>query len=159
MTARKITAKERATSTPRLHLDEKTGATVLTPKVTKTTKATPVKHSALRDDKLSLRVVKTAPVKVTKASLVRAQFDAGASLTEAAKATGADPAYVWDICAKWQIATGRMVPRNGRAPKVAAVATGKAEDTCLHCGEARVHVNHQLLPPTDGFHAFEESAS
>jgi transposase-like protein len=175
MTARKITAKERATSTPRLHLDEKTGATVLTPKVRKVTRATPVKHSALRDDKLSLRIVKTAPVKVTKSSLVRAEFEKGASLTEAAKATGVDPAFIWDLAKAWQEKTGRMVPRNGRAPKVvvavakapavkktpakkvAAVATEKAEDTCLHCGEARIHANHQLLPPTDGFHAFEEA--
>ena len=135
MTARKITAKERATSTPRLHLDPKTGATVLAPKVPavkKTTRATPVK---------------TAPVKVTKSSLVRAEFEKGASLTEAAKATGVDPAFVWDLAKVWQEKTGRMVPRNGRAPKVAvekvakvpavkktpvkkvaAVATEKAED-------------------------------
>ena len=74
MTARK--------TTPRLHIDEKTGATVLD------AKKAPVKHSALRDDKLSLRVVKTPEVKVTKSSLVRAEFEKGASLTEAAKATG-----------------------------------------------------------------------
>jgi hypothetical protein len=112
MTARK--------TTPRLHIDEKTGATVLD------AKKAPVKHSALRDDKLSLRVVKTAEVKVTKSSLVRAEFEKGASLTEAAKATGVDPAFVWDLAKAWQEKTGRMVPRNGRAPKV---AVAKAEAT------------------------------
>ena len=85
-----------------------------------------------------------------------------------------DAAFVWDLASAWQKKTGRMVPRNGRVAKVVAVekvpavkktpakkaaATGKAEDTCRHCGETRIHVNHQLLPPTDGFHAFEESAS
>jgi len=136
MTARKITAKDgqdaitmldrekaikatqdttRKAAKAALHLDPTTGATVLTPKV----KA--VKKTALRDDKLSLRVVKTAPVKVTKSSLVRAEFEKGASLTEASKATGVDPAFVWDLASAWQKKTGRMVPRSGRAPKVVAV--------------------------------------
>jgi len=30
---------------------------------------------------------------------------------------------------------------------------------CRHCGEARIHVYHQLLPPVSGFHAFEEVPS
>ena len=131
MTARKITAKERATSTPRLHLD-KTGATVLIPKVRKVTVATTAAEdraakkttgSALRDDKLSLRVVV-----VTKAQRVRDAFAQGMSLTESAKATGADPAYVWDLAKIYEEKTGTRVPRSGRAPKVAAVATEKAED-------------------------------
>jgi hypothetical protein len=133
MTARRITAKdgadaiamldqEKKARTPRLHLDAKTGATVLTPKVEKTTKAAPVKHSALRDDKLSLRVVK-----MTMADRVRQQFGIGASLTEAAKATGADPAYVWDLAKVYEQKTGTRVPRSGRAPKVVAVATEKAD--------------------------------
>ena len=29
-------------------------------------------------------------------------------------------------------------------------------DACHHCGEARFHDNHRLLPPTNAFHAFEE---
>jgi hypothetical protein len=164
-TARKITAKERATSAPadpiarengikatqdttrkaeRLHLDA-TGATVLTPKVRKVTragapvtvlggtlpkaiaeavkKAVPVKHSALRDDKLSLSVVV-----VTKAQRVRDAFAAGMSLTESAKATGADPAYVWDLAKIWEEKTGTRVPRSGHTPKVVATATEKAKD-------------------------------
>jgi hypothetical protein len=64
--------------------------------------------------------------KPSKAQSVRDQFDKGASLTEAAKATGVDPAYVWDLAAIWEKTSGRTVPRNGRSPKAAeapAVAT------------------------------------
>jgi hypothetical protein len=85
--------------------------------VATTARRTPRKHSALRDDKLQLRVVKDAP-KVTKSARVYAEFDKGASLTEAAKATGVEPAYVWDLAASWQKRTGKQVPRNGRVAKV-----------------------------------------
>jgi hypothetical protein len=57
--------------------------------------------------------------KVTKSARVYAEFEKGASLTEAAKATGVDPAYVWDLAATWQKRTGKQVPRNGRPAKVA----------------------------------------
>ena len=147
MTTRKITAKERATSTPSLHLDPKTGATVLDLKaiaesVKKTAKAAPVRHSALRDDKLSLRVVK-----MTMADRVRQQFSIGASLTEAAKATGADPAYCWDLAKIWEDKGNGRVPRSGHvkkekvakapavkktpAKKAAAVATEASADDLL----------------------------
>lgn len=52
--------------------------------------------------------------KASKAQFVRDQFEKGASLTEAAKATGVDPAYVWDLAAVWEKTSGRKVPRNGR---------------------------------------------
>jgi hypothetical protein len=86
-------------------------------------KAVPVKHSALRDDKLSLSVVV-----VTKAQRVRDAFAAGMSLTESAKATGADPAYVWDLAKIWEEKAGTRVPRSGHTPKVVATATEKAKD-------------------------------
>lgn len=78
------------------------------------------KRSALRDDKLQLRPVKPTP-KVTKSARVYAEFDKGASLTEASKATGVDPAYVWDLADSWQKRTGQKVPRNGRVAKATSV--------------------------------------
>jgi hypothetical protein len=129
MTARKMTLTSKMPRTPRLHLD-KTGATVLAPKVRKVTVAMTAAEaraakkttgSALRGDKLSLRVVV-----VTKAQRVRDAFAAGMSLTESAKATGADPAYVWDLAKIWEEKTGTRVPRSGHTPKVVVEKVAKA---------------------------------
>ncbi len=110
--------KARTPRTPRLHLDAKTGATVLD------AKKAPAKKTALTDDKLSLRVVK-----VTKAQRVRDAFAAGMSLTEAAKATGADPAYVWDLAKIWEDKGNGRVPRSGHVKKAPTAADFDASTT------------------------------
>lgn len=63
----------------------------------------------------------------SKAARVRAAFEQGMSLTQAAKSTSVDPAYVWDLAAVWERQTGKRVPRNADLVKAAAkVATPKA---------------------------------
>jgi len=93
--------------TPRLHIDPATGATVAEGKG-------PTGQRAVKD------AMQKKAARVTKASLVVTEFEKGASLTEAAKATGVDPAYVWDIAAVWEKRTGTRVPRTGHTPKPAS---------------------------------------
>lgn len=79
--------------TPHLHVDAKTGATVLAPKsVTKKPDAKP------------------AP-KETKATLVRALLDQGKSVRECADALkdrGITWSYCWDVAAAYEKKTGKV---------------------------------------------------
>jgi hypothetical protein len=54
------------------------------------------------------------------------------------------------------VGAGRSMPEWMEEVERALVDAHDPTEECRHCGEARVHPNHQLLPPTDAFHAFEE---
>jgi hypothetical protein len=58
------------------------------------------------------KVDRKAPalIRPTKAALIRAELEKGATVRDAAKAVGADPAMAWDVAKAWSLKTGNAVP-------------------------------------------------